>query len=259
MKNSLVIFTKVPVTGASKTRLIKENGGELTAEEARIFYESCLLDVVECCLESLKKFNGFADLFICHDRDGEREYLRELMTEKLEFGNIRYEIFSDQGGTFDEKMQFAAEHCFKKGYDNIVIIGGDIPLLQTELLAKSFNLLDAVNRGKGSLVTAPSQEGGFSLVGINSQANFNFDQVFYNEHGITAMDMLLHKSWEASIPLAVLDILFDVDIMEDLSTVIPILKMHSYAANFQDLFVSKRTLVFLEEKGIDSFALPEDI
>lgn len=259
MENSLVIFTKVPVTGYSKTRLIKENGGELTAFEARIFYESCLLDVIECCLESLKQFNRFADLLICHDQDGERDYLIELMEENLEFGNIKYEVFSDQGGTFDDKMQFASDYCFQKGYKNVVIIGGDIPLLQPELLKRSFNLLNDINRGKGSIVTAPSQEGGFSLVGINKEVNFNFDQVFYNEYGITAMDMLLNKSQDASIPLAVLDVLFDVDIMEDLGTVIPILKMYSYAANFQDLFVSRRTMSFLEEKEIDSFALPEDL
>jgi len=73
MRNAVVIFTKVPKAGETKTRLTIDRGGIFTPEEAKQFYEASLLDVVDQCIAS-----ACCDVYICYNHSGDRCYLEQI-------------------------------------------------------------------------------------------------------------------------------------------------------------------------------------
>lgn len=272
MHNVIVVFTKVPKAGETKTRLTTDKGGVLTPEEAKELYEGCLKDVINVCLTS----EG-GDVLVCYNHDGDRRYLETLLGQIPERSQIKA-VYPDQGGNFDQCMQYAADYVLKKGAsnrlaDSVVIVGGDLPSLQPaiirdavrklETLAASGSGREIAKKVNGSsqvgaaLVEGACQEGGFSLVGYTCTTPFDFERVFYNTDGITALDMLVQKAAKEEIPFAVVEAAPDVDIPVDLASTIPVLKALRLAAHYdQSIQVPENTLAVLEQIGLESSALP---
>ncbi|SDE71038.1 TIGR04282 family arsenosugar biosynthesis glycosyltransferase [Sporomusa acidovorans] len=273
MRNAIVVFTKVPKAGETKTRLTSDRGGILTPEEAMAFYEGCLLDVINVCTDA-----NCGDVRICYNHDGDREYLEKLLSRVSNRAQIK-EIYADQGGNFDQCMQYAADYILKNGAqdrlaDNVVIVGGDLPSLQPaiitdavgklEQLAASENgrkvakQIETVPRELGAaLVEGSCQEGGFSVVGFTCTTPFDFNRVFYNTDGITALDMLVTKAVQQDIPFGIVEAASDVDIPVDLASMIPVIKALDLAARCdKNIKIPVNTLAILDKIGLESTAVP---
>ena len=273
MRNSIVIFTKVPKAGKTKTRLTTDRGGILTAAEAMALYEGCLLDVINVCIAS-----NSGDVRICYDCGGDPDYLQTLLEKVSDRGQIT-ELFPDLGGSFDDCMQYAADYILKENgsprlADSVMIVGGDIPTLQPGILRDAFTKLKKLAGSEAgravvkaislanpqlgaAVVEGACQEGGFSIVGYTCTTPFDFTGVFYNQQGITALDMLVHKTAEKKIPLAVVEAVPDVDIPVDLASMIPVVKALRLAAHHDDsILVPVHTLSVLEGIGLESTAPP---
>src|SRR5690606_42006148 len=69
---------------------------------------SDLLDVLDVCL------SVGVDVWVCYNRDGDRAYLNCLLAQVT--GPERLAgVFPDQGGSFDDCMQYAADFLLKAG------------------------------------------------------------------------------------------------------------------------------------------------
>lgn len=273
MKQAIIIFTKVPRAGKVKTRLTEERGGILTAEEAKNLYEAGLMDLIDVCTSV-----NNARVWICHDANGDRYYLNTLIAQ-LKYPERIAGIFADQGGSFDECMQYAAEFLLKPGCeeklaDSVLIVGGDVCGLQINTLTSALAKLEmlsqspcgqkaAVHRDNGHLeigaamVVSADQEGGFNLAGYTCSTPFDFRTVFYNMQGITALEGLAEKAREHRIPLLPLDIVFDIDLTVDLGSVIPMLNVLEQAAAYDSkVDVPARTIAAMRNIGLQSYAKP---
>ncbi|ATW23638.1 TIGR04282 family arsenosugar biosynthesis glycosyltransferase [Candidatus Formimonas warabiya] len=277
MKTAVLVFTKVPKAGDIKTRLTEARGGILTPEEAQGLYEACLLDVIDVAL-SVEQ-TGQTDVWICHNKDGDRLYLDTLLTEVNDPQKIAG-IFSDQGGSFDACMQYATDFILKSGRedrlaDGLVIIGGDLPTLQPAILKNALAKLEKLSMSEpgqkvarreienkdsltgAALVEGACQEGGFSLVGLTCTTPFNFHEVFYNLDGITALDMLVNKAEREDIPFSLVEAIPDLDIPVDLAGLVPVLRSLELSAKYDlSILLPQRTITFLKEMGLSSVALP---
>jgi hypothetical protein len=73
--------------------------------------------------------------------------------------------------------------------------------------------------------------------------------------GTTVLDMALRKSIESGIPLALIEMVPDIDILEDLGGLIPVMYTLQLAEQYDSTVVSpKRTIKFLQGMGIESTA-----
>lgn len=273
MKHAIILFTKVPEAGKVKTRLTEERGGILTPEEARDFYEACLLDTLDVCA-SVEK----ARVWICYNQDGNRDDLNVLIT-RLKHANRIAGVFPDQGGTFDECMQYAANFLLKPGREeklaeSVLIVGGDTLGLQPTILRDAFEKLEKLsqsNAGKQAIaqkensrmhigpgmVVSADQEGGFNVVGYTCNTPFDFTTVFYNQYGIPALEALAEKARQKRIPILPLDVAFDVDLPVDLGSIIPVLNVLEQGASYDNkLMVPERTIAFFRDLGLQSIAEP---
>ncbi len=273
MKHAIIVFTKVPEAGKVKTRLTEDRGGILTPQEAKDFYEACLLDTLDVCISVNK-----AHVWICYNHDGDRDELNMLIT-RLKRANRIAGIFPDRGGTFDECMQYAADFLLRPGREeklaeSILIVGGDTLGLQPDTLSKALEKLErlseaaagqpAVDRKENSrmhigagMVVSADQEGGFNIVGYTCNTPFDFRSVFYNQHGVTALEGLAEKARQNRIPILPLDVAFDIDLPVDLGSMIPVLNVLEQGALYDPgLMVPERTIAFLRDMGLQSIAEP---
>ncbi|NPV30097.1 MAG: DUF2064 domain-containing protein [Firmicutes bacterium] len=273
MQSAIVVFTKVPKTGDVKTRLTTEGGGILTPEEAKRFYEACLLDVIDACIAS-----ACGDFYICYNAKGDRDHLEELLGSVSDRRAIKG-VYADQGGTFDQCMQYAADYILKDGCggrlaDSVLIVGGDLPSLQPATIREAVNKLERLASsesgqkaakklgGNGApigaaIVEGACQEGGFSLVGYTCTTPLEFDGVFYNRDGVTALDALVYKASERNIPFGLVEMIPDVDIPADLASLISALNALKLAARYDTaVFLPKRTIKAVEEMGLVASAAP---
>jgi uncharacterized protein len=256
MRNAVVIFTKVPCAGTTKTRLTIERGGILSEEEAKEFYQACLLDLLESCLKA-----DCCDLYICYDAAGDGAYLEQIVGTVAPVGRVR-EIFCDTGETFDKGMQYAVDHILKQGSperlaDAVVILGGDMPTLQPQTLRDAFQRLDQLSLQGSALVISADQECGFNIIGYTHGTPFRFDEVFYNRLGVTALDMVAIRAVEQEIPVALLETVPDIDLVSDFAHLLTLLKTMQLAHK-QDssMQLPLRTINVLAELGYEAAAYP---
>lgn len=254
-RNALLLFTKYPQPGVTKTRLIEENGGALTPEQAATLYKAMVLDTAEVGLHALaqcRDTGGAAyDLYVSSSPEEDIPKVEAMFRSafpKAEIGCI-----CDKGTNFDEHFNDSYRQLFSKGYDSVICIGGDLPCITPDLIVRSFHWLarnDAAS-SSGAMVLAPCQAAGVSLVGVTRSAGVDFTGVFYNTGGVSALDALIQIAQLKEIPTALYEALFDVDYMEDLAHIMAVINATAYTAQHQpEIMIPKRTRALIAELGL---------
>lgn len=263
MRNAVVVFSKVPKAGDTKTRLTTKRGGIFTLEQAREFYEACLLDVIDACIAS-----QCADVYICLNSGGNIDYFKQLINQLDKPGSIK-RVFTDEGGTFDQAMQYAFDYVLKNGdeerlADNVLIVGGDVIGLQPRTVKDSMHKLNTLSASKGGLtlvrstfgqgknigaaiVASADQEGGFNIIGYTCTTPFSIAGIFYNQDYLTAMDVLINKASEHKIPFGIVEMAPDIDTPADLSGLFPWLRALLISSRYDsNSLPPRRTMAFLQ-------------
>ena len=142
-KQALLIFTRNPELGKCKTRLAATIG------------DRAALDVYIHLLRHTAK--------VCSQIDAVDKYV--YYSEHLGDGALwNPSIFTpevQQGPDLGKRMKQAFVTAFGRGYEKVVLIGSDLPDLQTEDLRKAFSALDA-----HEAVIGPASDGGYYLIGL---------------------------------------------------------------------------------------------
>ena len=266
MRKAIIAFTKIPALGKTKTRLTEARGGFFTPEESNAFYEAMILDVIDCCIEAA---GGGHEFWICHDKDGDRQSFMDFLQKNTGDVSKIDGVFSDEGGSFDECMQYCADYMLNDSVDGrraegIIIVGGDLPTMQPGILKAALDKLESLSASSGGLSPGPAlvesacQDGGFSLVGFTYTTPFDFYGVFYNTDGRTALDMLVDKAREKNIPYGVVEAMPDIDIPNDLGGAIPVLRSIEIASESDpNIKPPRRTLEYIREVGLVSYTAGE--
>jgi len=274
-RNALLLFCKPPTPGLVKTRLCRENGGPLTNEQAAGFFRASILDEADLAmlvfdlLESenaeerqndpnatIKTYNLFVSTapssglpLIRSVFEGEGEWERPI------------EYLCDSGPTFDHHFNDAFNQIFAMGYDSIVAVGGDMPLLPPSAIIEAFEWLEYLASEHSGLgfVMAPCQEAGTSIVGRTRRTPVPAEGIYYNALGRTVIDGYLEHLREHSIPFAFLDTVSDVDSSVDLAHLVSCLDAMADAYPYQPgMYLPRRVLAWADETMIRVVAAPSD-
>ncbi len=190
-KNLLMIFTRNPELGKCKTRLAA-TVGEQTALDIYTF----LLEHTVAITKNLTTTKEVHYSVKVRDND---LWSSEIYNKKQQFGD-------DLG----QKMEHAFATGFKKGYQNIIIIGSDMYDLNQEDLENAFEALQSHD-----YVIGPAQDGGYYLFGMKSLNS----QVFKNKNWgtETVLQNTLEDLKKENIKL--LEERNDVDYYEDIKDI----------------------------------------
>lgn len=188
MKNLLIIFTRVPIEGHTKTRL----EDFLSKKDIVLFHKN----LIKRLISDVKSQEW--DLEVHVTPFEKVNILKEFLP------NERYKAQAD--ANLFEKMEIVIDTALKT-YDKVAIIGSDIYDISAKDIKNAFDALD-----DNDIVFNPSSDGGYSLVAskINIDGKLNID--FKNKSMI--LDETIKNSNSSRIKC--LRIIDDIDTKEDL-------------------------------------------
>lgn len=192
----LIIFTRYPEPGKTKTRLIPTLGPEGAATlqqqmtERTLAQARLLQDLSSLSIEV--RFTG-----------GDRQLMRSWLGS-----NLSYQL---QGqGDLGTRMARGFRAAFEASMVRVVTIGSDCPGLDAKLLAKAFQALH-----DHDLVLGPATDGGYYLIGLRRLIPELFEEITWGTAQVFQQTVNVAETLNLSI--AYLAPLGDVDRPEDLS------------------------------------------
>lgn len=211
-KNVLIIFTRIPEAGKTKTRLQKK----LSMKECADLHKCFLKDIYDIFVN----LNDI-DIIIAHTEEGDLNILKNIFYKERVY-------IKQYGNNLNEKMYNAIKDTLNLEYDKCILIGTDIPEINSGDIIKAFSLLD-----DNDFVFGPSYDGGYYLVGMK-EAN---DIIFKSGSG--NLQDLINILEINNLKYALISKKHDIDEYEDLIDL-------SKRININDNKL-KNTKIFLKE------------
>lgn len=191
-KKAILIFTRVPVPGYTKTRLMPY----LSGEECAKLHTRFIREIYRVCQ------NVEADTLVFYTPEDKAGILREIFGDKQR-------LFVQEGENLGEKMKHAFFRAFRMGYESCVLIGTDIPQIRERNLNEAFEQLKEYD-----IVINPTKDGGYYLIGMKK----NYDAIWNVKHYGT--NTVLHDTMEhirkQNLSVCQGETLQDIDTKEDL-------------------------------------------
>ena len=196
MKEKLIVFTRYPEAGKTKTRLIPVLGKEGAAKLHR--------QLTEGTISQAKQLKNTRQLFVeVHFTGGSQELMEAWLGNDIFYQN---QVTGDLG----IKMAAAFEMSFNSGIEKVVLVGTDCPGLNADLMAKAFNELDGQD-----LVLGPALDGGYYLIGLRRFVPEIFIGINWGTAEVLAQSVAIARN--LNLAIAYLSPLADIDRPEDLS------------------------------------------
>lgn len=197
IKKVIAIFTKVPVAGLAKTRL----ASALNPEWAAALYRSFLLDTVDLAT----KVSGSRVMVVYTPRK-EGQIIRDIIKKRVKF-------MAQNSGNLGSRISSAFKHLFMQGYESAIIIGADSPTLPLSRLKAAFAALEKV-----PLVLGPSLDGGYYLIGLNSQQEELFKGIAWGTNQV--LSQTIDRANQLGLHFQCLETWYDIDTVDDLKILV---------------------------------------
>ena len=227
---ALILMTRIPIPGKTKTRLIDIFTGEECAEIHKRF----LLDLFNI-FEYIKED---VDVYLTYTPEGSLNIIENIMPKYTK-------SFPQVGETLGERMENAFKNVFNLGYEKIVLIGSDIPSIQPEDIIKGFEILESNDISLGATF-----DGGYYLIGMKRLYKKVFDEsIKWGKKSVFEGTMRIANNLELSIGLVSKHL--DIDTKED------IISFQEKVDNgyFLDKLLPKNTVDYLAKIRGDSTIL----
>jgi rSAM/selenodomain-associated transferase 1 len=205
-QRGIIIFTRFPEPGSTKTRLIPVLGPE----------GACRLhcEMTENIVAQVQKANKNYPLMMeIHFSGGSPEQMAGWLGR-----DFVYVI--QEKGDLGTRMERAFQKAFRQGWKRVVLIGSDLPDLTPAIIQESLERLT-----DHDLVLGPAWDGGYYLIGMKASRPGLFgNSIFWGTKEVLKNTLL--KANQLGLKTALLPRLRDVDRPEDLAENIR-LKYHS--------------------------------
>lgn len=191
----LIVFTRYPIPGKTKTRLIPALGAAGAADLHRQMTEHTLAQVRQL------RADGVAIEIHYAGATAERE-LADWLGADL--------VYRSQGdGDLGERMALSIETALQAGYDRVIIIGTDCPGLTADILQLAFEQLS-----DRDLVLGPAIDGGYYLIGLRRFMPELFVGISWGTSAVR--QQTIEIAIELDLSMGNLPLLADIDRPEDL-------------------------------------------
>jgi len=222
---TIVIFVKAPEPGLVKTRLARSP--YITESDAAKIAEGMLRDTI-----ILSANSGIDSICVGFFPSDKEDYFRAIIDSLRDLINksINFHLFPQSGNDFDERFESIVKKVLNYGFDQMVILGADLPYMDPKLINLAFSELSAKDCVR-KIVIGPAREGGIYLVGITE----DFDPEWFTKYNLFRGGIELSQFGmlckENNIDIALLPPLTDIDIEEDLVSMISFIEVMSYSSN----------------------------
>jgi rSAM/selenodomain-associated transferase 2/rSAM/selenodomain-associated transferase 1 len=200
MAERLIVFTRFPEPGKTKTRLIPALGAKGAARLQRQMTEHIIATAA-----TLSNRPGLT-IEVCHE-GGNTGLMQKWLGQQ--YG------YRPQGpGDLGRRMARAFEAAFQDSKGATVIVGSDIPEISASIIQQAFEGLQ-----KNDLVLGPARDGGYYLIGMKNTIPAETYPRLFNDINWGADKVLsqtMQTAMESGLRFILLESLGDVDRPDDL-------------------------------------------
>jgi glycosyltransferase A (GT-A) superfamily protein (DUF2064 family) len=243
-KKSVLIFTKVPTIGFVKTRLSQTT--PLSDTEVSLIAEAMLKDTI--ILASRSKANIIEIGYYPEQSFNNLEKIVDSI-QKINDITIPINYHLQQGSSFDERFESVVQASIDNGNEFIVVLGADLPYMPSSLINSAFIHLITKNK-VNNVVIGPAGEGGIYLVGISR----NFSPNWFRKYNLFTSGVEIIQFTKfcrlEEIELSLLTPLIDIDIEDDLVSLLAFIEGLKIAENNENFHYPYYTAMVLESLGL---------
>lgn len=191
----LIVFSRYPEPGKTKTRLASALGVEGAARLQREMAEHALSRARALAAERPVGLE-------VHYEGGSAGRMAEWLGPGLAYHR-------QVGGDLGARMENAFAEALRTGAEKVVLVGTDCPGITTTILRSAFNLL-----GLFDLVLGPARDGGYYLIGLRNRVPHLFRTIPWGTAEVATRTLELAMG--LGLRAVTVDPLVDVDHPEDL-------------------------------------------
>jgi len=191
----LCVFTRFPVSGETKTRMIPGLGPEGAASLQREMTAHTLLTARRSCMQAGRNAE-------VHFTGADEPRMRDWLGPDVDY-------VAQADGDLGARMYFAVHRAFDSGAARVVIVGTDCPDLSDQIVRQTFALLHTHD-----VVIGPTEDGGYYLIGLNKPVADLFVDVDWGTEAV--FETTIRIADDAGLSVGLLPKLRDVDLPEDL-------------------------------------------
>jgi rSAM/selenodomain-associated transferase 1 len=123
-------------------------------------------------------------------------------------------FLAQRGATLGERMRNGASDLFVRGFEPVVLVGGDLPTLPAAYIVDA---LDRLVRSPDSIVLGPTEDGGYYLIGMTHIQPELFDGIPWGTADVLRLTQEAAAALRVRVEL--LPVWYDVDHPSDLQRV----------------------------------------
>ncbi|XP_052781882.1 uncharacterized protein LOC128218285 isoform X2 [Mya arenaria] len=209
LSKEIIVFTRYPIPGKAKTRLIPALGPKAAARLQVIMTEHVVNSLqrvyhLDWSTQVTLQYNG-----------GRKDQMEYWLSRKLCGMQCNYRQQAE--GDLGTKLKSAVKDSFSRGNENVFVIGADIPGIDVKVIGSAF---DTLKLPQHDMVLGPAEDGGYYLIGFSRAAlkyiDYIFDEIEWGTEKV--FQQQLQKAKDLNAHVAVLPYkLRDVDTEEDIS------------------------------------------
>lgn len=205
MSTGVVVMSKVPLPGRTKSRLQEKVG----AQEAALFHRACLYDLQAvlrtCRMPARIYIEGSSKEF----SSPFPQALPEEFTCLVQLDWSDFAFYQQHGRDLGERMLCAVQESLTE-FQQVILIGSDIPGIDQYLLEQA-----CAELRQHDLVLGPALDGGYYLIGLKSVDPFLFHEIEWGSGRV--LEQTLQAARCHQLRTALLPELQDIDRWEDLT------------------------------------------
>lgn len=205
MRPALVIFSKPPLPGQTKSRL----QAKLSAADASLFHRACLMDL--CAMAGDLPFKTWLFAIGGSESEFTRSFPGQIPSGFAELGTLRFDSVAfrrQRGQDLGERLDHAAALVLRS-HPQVMLIGSDLPDLSTDLL-----LTAAHSLSDHDVVIGPAMDGGYYLIGLTRACPELFREIAWGTGRVLAQT--LQAARDQRLRVCLLPPARDIDTWEDI-------------------------------------------
>lgn len=192
----LIIFSRYPEPGKTKTRMIPALGAQGAAQLQRHMTEHTVAQARE-----LQKYAGVTAEV--HFAGGNEQLMQTWL-------GIDFVYKPQNSGNLGQRMASAYQDAFASGAQKVIMIGIDCPGVNAQLLSQGFTMLE-----QNDLVLGPAADGGYYLIGLRHFSTQLFQGISWGSGQVLQQTVAIAQ--QLNLQFTYLPVLEDVDRPEDLA------------------------------------------
>jgi hypothetical protein len=190
----LIVFTRYPEAGRTKTRLIPALGATAAAELQRDMTIQTLLTT-----ERLR---------FTREVSAEVRFAGGDRVSRAEMFGGQHTCFAQRGGDLGTRIYGSLAEAFARGAQRAIVVGTDCPALDCTILNTAFEALRSYD-----CVIGPTRDGGYYLIGLRRPCRRLFTGIPWGSSSV--LDESLRRGVVAGLTVHQLLVLRDVDEQRD--------------------------------------------